>query len=298
MRFPHPGWIDERQSLAYLTATEAACVRDRMIVWGKVIGAAIGFALGQWIGALLGAVAGHAFDQWLAERRERRRQHIEAGDPAFIDLDAVLETRRVAFATAIVALAAKLAKVDGRVNRDEILAFQRNFDISDADVGDVAAIYNEAKQSPDGFEPFARQVAAVFGAERVVLEELLCGLFEIAVADGAIDENELRFLREVASIFGFGPFQFEAIRARYMFTWDPRRPDPAPASVDHYTVLGLERGASNEQVKKAWRALVREHHPDRLVAQGLPPDFVEKANRRLAAINAAYDRIAAERGMR
>lgn len=292
-------WIDERPSLAYLRTGVNQLRKDATAIWGKLIGVAIGFMIGQWIGAVLGGIAGHAFDQWRRERRQVRAERAAAGDPAYVDLDAILETRQVAFATAIVVLAAKLAKVDGQVNRDEIMAFRRIFDISDADVGDVAAIYNEAKQSPDGFEPAARQVAAVFGTERVVLEELLCGLFEVAVADAAIDENELRFLRQVGAIFGFGPFQFEAIRARYMYSWEPRRPaPPEAATVDHYTVLGLSRTASNDEIKLAWRALVREHHPDRLVAQGLPPEFVEKASRRLAAINAAYDRVAAERGIR
>ena len=269
-----------------------------MAIWGKLIGAAIGFAAGQWVGLLLGVVAGHAFDQWWSEIRARRLSQPAAAGLEFSDLDAILGTRRIAFATAIVALAAKLAKVDGRVTRNEIDAFRRIFDISDADVGDVAAIYNEAKRSADGYQPFARQVAAVFGPERVVLEELLCGLFEVAIADGPIDESELRFLREVASIFGFGPFQFETIRARYMFSWQARRPEPVPAAVDHYRVLGLTENVTDDQVKKAWRALVREHHPDRLVAQGLPKEFVDKATRRLAAINAAYDRIAQERGLR
>jgi DnaJ like chaperone protein len=291
------GWIDERQRLAYL-GTDIGQMRNAMAIWGKLIGIVVGFALGQWVGALLGGIAGHAFDQWRAETKARRQKVAETEGPDLIDLDALLETRRVAFATAMVVLAAKLAKVDGRVSQNEIRAFRRTFDISDDDVGNVAAIYNEAKQSPLGFEPFARQVAAVFGTERVVLEELLCGLFEVAVADGAIDEDELRFLREVGSIFGFGPFQFEAIRARYMFSWEPRRPNPAPMEVDHYTVLGLTRAATDDQVKQAWRALVREHHPDRLVAQGLPQEFVDKASRRLAAINAAYDKVSTERGIR
>ena len=269
-----------------------------MAIWGKLIGAVVGFAIGSWIGALLGGIAGHAFDQWRTEAKHRRIEEAEAGQAALVDLDALLETRRIAFATAIVVLAAKLSKADGRVNQDEIRAFRRIFDISDDDVGDVAAIYNEAKKSPTGFEPFAKQVAAVFGTERVVLEELLCGLFEVAVSDGALDENEFRFLREVGAIFGFGPFQFDTIRARYMFSWEFSRPGPRSSDSDHYTALGLERAASDEQVKQAWRALVREHHPDRLVAQGLPQEFVDKANRRLAAINAAYDKIAAERGIR
>ena len=269
-----------------------------MAIWGKLLGAAIGFIAGQWVGLVLGVVAGHAFDQWWAEIRAKRTRRQAPPGPDLFDLDAILGTRRVAFATAIVALAAKLAKVDGRVTRNEIDAFRRIFDISDADVGDVAAIYNDAKRSAAGYEPFARQVAQVFGPERVVLEELLCGLFEVAIADGPIDENELRFLRDVGAIFGFGPFQFDTIRARYMFSWQGRRPDPTPTTIDHYRVLGLTRDVTDEQVKQAWRGLVREHHPDGLVARGLPPEFVEKASRRLAAINAAYDRIAAERGLR
>jgi DnaJ like chaperone protein len=249
------------------------------------------FVIGQWIGALLAGIVGHASSLKHDDRTERQASNQ-------IDLDSLLDTRRVAFSTAIIVLAAKLSKVDGRVNQDEIQAFRRIFDISDDDVGSVAAVYNEAKRSPDGFEPSARRVAAVFGTERAMLEELLCGLFEVAVADGAIDEEELRFLREVGSIFGFGPFQFEAIRARYMFSQQAGRPGRIGADPDHYAALGLTRDAADEEIRQTWLALVREHHPDRLIARGLPLEFVAKANQHLAAINAAYDRIAAERGFR
>ena len=263
-----------------------------MAVWGKMIGTAAGFAAGHVLGAFLGGIAGHAFDQWRGELKARRAF---GKAPPDLDLDDILETKRIAFATAVVVLSAKLAKIDGRVHPDEIRAFKRIFDVSDEDVGDVATIYNEAKKSGEGYQPFARQVAAVFGHERAVLEELLSGLFEVALADGAVNGQEMAFLKEVAAIFGFGPFQFEAIRARYMASWQPRR---APMPADDYTILGLERGASDDALKQAWRALVREHHPDRLTAQGLPQEFVDKATQRVAAINAAYDRIAKERKLR
>jgi DnaJ like chaperone protein len=247
--------------------------------------------IGRWIGALVAGIVGHV----AGRTRQDAAGHGASGR---IDLDSLLDTRRVAFSTAIIVLAAKLAKVDGRVNQDEIQTFRRIFDISDDDVGSVAAIYNEAKRSPDGFEPSARRVAAVFGTERALLEELLCGLFEVAVADGAIEEEELRFLRDVGSIFGFGPFQFEAIRARYLFSRQRWGPGQSDAGLEHYAVLGLTREASVEEIRQAWLALVKEHHPDGLIARGLPVEFVAKANQHLAAINAAYDRIAAERGIR
>lgn len=263
-----------------------------MAIWGKLAGTAAGFALGGVIGALLGGVAGHAFDQWRAETQARRR--VEEGlRPGGIGLDP-LEMRRVAFATAVIVLAAKLAKVDGVVRADEIRAFKRIFKIGDEDVGDVAAIYNEAKRDPAGFEPFAQQIATMFRGDPAVLEELLIGLFEVARADGALDQRELRFLAAVAAIFGFDRSGFDAIRAR--FEAASRR--PAEPAIDPYAVLGLTRAASDEEVRAAWKRLVKEHHPDRLTASGMPPEFVEKATRTLAGINAAYDRIAQERGLR
>lgn len=264
-----------------------------MAIWGKLVGTAAGFAMGGVIGALLGAVAGHAFDQWRAEGQERRRLGRGQAEGR-IGLDPI-EMRRVAFATAVIVLAAKLAKVDGVVRPDEIRAFKRIFKIGDEDVGDVAAIYNEAKRDPAGFEPFAMQIANLFRNEPAVLEELLIGLFEVARADGALDQRELRFLAAVAAIFGFRPAEFEAIRARFQASSE--RP-PSTAEVDPYAVLGLTRAASDEEVRAAWKRLVKEHHPDRLTARGMPPEFVEKATRTLAGINAAYDRIAQERGLR
>ena len=72
---------------------------------------------------------------------------------------------------------------------------------------------------------------------------------------------------------------------------------PTAAEPDPYAVLGLGRDASDAEVRAAWRRLVREHHPDRLIAQGVPEEMLKQANARLAAINAAYDRIAKERGL-
>jgi DnaJ like chaperone protein len=263
-----------------------------LAIWGKIVGGAAGFALGGPIGALIGAIAGHAFDHYRAEE-ERRRLRRPANDEPPLFFEDPAETRRIAFATAVIVLGAKLAKADGQVTRGEIAAFKRIFRIDDAEVGDVARIFNEAKTSAHGFEAYARQIAALFGRDPVLLGELLIGLFELARADGEITPAEMDFLRRVAALFGFDIRAFEQLRAQFSATAQ------APASAgDDYAVLGLARSASDAEIRRTYRRLVREHHPDRLVAKGMPEEMVEQANKVLAAINAAYDRIAKERRLR
>ncbi len=273
--------------------------RRSLGIAGLVTGGVLGFLLAGFLGALIGGVAGRLFDHYrAAERRERRRKRGPAAStsgafkarPIFDD---PTETRRIAFATAIIVLGAKLAKADGRVSRDEVDAFKRRFKFSEDEVGGVARIYDQAKQSAEGFEPYARQIAALFGRDPIMLEELLIGLFEVARADGDLRTGEIEFLREVASIFGFGEAKFEQMRATFGAVGQPEA-----KAEDPYKVLGISRGSSDLEIKQAYRKLVRELHPDRLVAKGLPKEFISRANDRLAAVNAAYDKIEKARGIK
>ncbi|WGF90705.1 TerB family tellurite resistance protein [Marinivivus vitaminiproducens] len=269
-----------------------------MGIWGKILGGTAGLVVGGPIGAVIGAVAGHAYDTYRSEStraiEDERDPEGMADIPPYGDAQ---ETRKVAFATAVIVLAAKLAKVDGAVTREEIRAFKRHFPIQDDEVGGVAAIYDQAKTSAQGFEPYARQVAVLFGNAPTVLEELLHGLFRIAAADGRPNAAELRYLASVAGILGFGPIGFARMHARFMAgQQQEQRQRPADAP-DSYAVLGLPTSATVDEIKATYRRLVREHHPDRLIAQGMPEEFVAQANRSLAAINAAYDEIAKRRGI-
>lgn len=278
-----------------------------MAIWGKVVGGLVGLAIGDPVGVVIGVVAGHCYDLYRAReiraREKRHRSRSRPEPPQFDDLEVPpqqpgvfsdpAETRQIAFATAIIVLGAKLAKADGVVTSEEIRAFKRTFRVDDQDVGDVGRIYNQAKASPRGFEPYARQIAGLFGHDPVLLEELLVGLFEVARADGELNPAEVDFLRRVAAIFGFSIAAFEQIRARFAATVRN-----LGGSDDAYDVLGIQRTAPENEVKQVYRRLVREHHPDRLVSKGLPAELVEQANRRLATINAAYDQIAKERGIK
>jgi DnaJ like chaperone protein len=233
-----------------------------MSIWGKLGGAAAGFfAGGGPVGALIGAFAGHL----LIDRNDD-------GDPG------------LAFTIAIIALGAKMAKADGVVTRDEEEAFQRVFRVPPGEEANVRRIFNLARQDTAGFEIYAGQIARMFRGNPAVLEDILDGLFEIAKADGVFHPGEVAFLERVAEIFGFAPNEFRRIRASHF-----------PDASDPYVILGVAHNASGEEIKRTWRMLVRENHPDSLMARGVPEEFIKLANDKLAAINAAYEKIVEER---
>ncbi len=243
-----------------------------MGIWGKILGGAAGFAIGGPLGALVGAVAGHAFDRMRAERDTEAQPDL---------------AKQTAFAIAVIVLSAKMAKADGEVTRDEIDAFKQVFHIPPDEMTNVGRLFNQARKDSHGFEPYARQVGRMFANNPAVLEELLGGLFHIARADGVAHPNEIRFLQEVSEIFGFENATFERIRAAHL----------GADKADPYAVLGLAHDAGDQEVRTTWRKLIREHHPDTLIAQGMPQDFVDVATEEMAAINAAYDTICGQRGM-
>jgi len=189
--------------------------------------------------------------------------------------------RSVAFTIAVIGLGAKMAKADGRVTRDEVTAFREVFSIPDAEEPNAARVFNLARQDVAGFEDYARRIAGMFGSGDPVLCDLMEGLFHIAVADGSYHENEDVFLARVAAIFGLDDRQFRGLRSRFV---PDARPDP-------WDVLGVAPGTPLPQVRATWRQLVRESHPDRMIARGVPEEAVKLAERRLVAINRAWEEI-------
>src|SRR5882757_3853250 len=234
-----------------------------MSVWGKVSGAAAGLFVAGPVGALVGAVVGHFFLD-------------RDSDPG------------VTFTIAVVALAGKMARADGLVTETEFEIFRSVFGVPPEEEGNVRRIFNLARQDTAGFEYYAGQIAHLFAGNPAMLEDVLDGLFEIAKADGVLHPEEAKFLERVAEVFGFAPNEFRRIRASHF----------APELTDPYVILGLSYVADNDELKQTYRRLVRENHPDSLMARGVPPEFIKLANDKLAAINNAYEKIEQERGLK
>ena len=235
-----------------------------MSIWGKLAGAAGGLAVGGPLGALLGGLAGH----FIVDR--------DNDTPA---------DKGVAFTIGVIALGAKMAKVDGRVTRDEVHAFKEVFKVPESEAQNVARVFDLAKQDVAGFKSYAKQLAGLFKDDPAMLHNILEGLFHIAEADNQLHPTEREYLATVARHFGIGESEFSYILARHI---PAERKSP-------FDVLGIAPDATDEDIRRHYHKLVQDNHPDKLIAQGMPQEFINIATKKIAAINEAYAEIRKER---
>ena len=235
-----------------------------MTIWGKIVGGAAGFAFGGPLGALLGGVAGHAIDKIKTKKK----------------LPEETALKQIGFTIGVIVLSAKMAKADGKVTEEEITAFKEKINVPDNEIKNVAKLWDQAKKTTDGFEVYAKQISDLLGRNSSVLEELLNLLITIAQADGKITIPEIKYLKKVGDIFGFSNADFERIySSKSCFYTAP------------YQVLGVSRNATVQEIKRKWKQLAINHHPDRLISQGVPEDLRQKSTSRLKEINNAWDII-------
>lgn len=189
------------------------------------------------------------------------------------------------FSTAVTALGAKLAKADGSADSAEYDTFSQIFQSEAGSEGNVRRLYQLARQTTRGFESYARRLKKRYGSCPQLLEDVLDGLFHIAASDGTVTSDELAYLERVGELFGLSPLTFRRLKATHL----------GAANDDPYAILGVAPDASDETVRAAWKAQLSEAHPDRARARGLPTEFIEVAEAKAAAINAAYDEIVRDR---
>jgi DnaJ like chaperone protein len=190
-----------------------------------------------------------------------------------------------AFTTAVTALGAKLAKADGQAQAAEYTAFSQVFQPEAGSEGNVRRLYQLARQTTRGFESYARRLAKRYRQCPQLLEDVLDGLFHVAISDGVVTGDELAYLERVSQLFGQNPLTFRRVKATHL----------GFEAEDPYAVLAVAHDASDEGVRAAWKAQLSEAHPDRARARGLPPEFIEVAEAKATAINAAFDAIMRER---
>jgi DnaJ like chaperone protein len=234
-----------------------------MNIWGKVIGGAAGFAIGGPIGAFLGAVAGHAIDTKVLPSYKNGEDNY----------------KNIVFTAGVIALSAKMAKADGKVSQIEILTFRKLVNIPKNNIGQVSKLWELAKETTDGYELYAKQIYSLFKLKTSILEKILDLLFEIAKSDGIIKPEEHIYLKNVSDIFGFSEKTFNQLFSLHKIESNP------------FEILGVKMSDDINEIRKKWMKMLKNNHPDLLVGQGMPIEFIESANQKIAIINSAFEEI-------
>ncbi len=245
--------------------------------FGKIVGGAIGFS----IAGPLGAAAGMAFGHYALDQEEEQSY---AEQPQLTRE----ENMQHLFFVSTFSLLAKLAKADGVVSQEEIEEINRFIDhelrLGSQEKKYAIDIFRSAKESQYSFDTYAREFFNAFYHDREILVNMLDLLFRVSFADGELHHNEERMLRSAAHVFNIHASEFDSIKARYSKDTDK-----------YYKILGLNSSASNEEIRKKYRELAVEYHPDKIIAKGLPPEFVDFAKNKFQEIQEAYSNIKTER---
>jgi DnaJ like chaperone protein len=258
---------------------------------GKIVGGAVGFALGGPLGAIAGVALGHGFDA-TRQAMTRGDTGTAGGFTSFgrkVFGESPLRHAQLTFFVGSFSMLAKLAAADGNVAQAEIRTVEEfmNRDLRlDPQSKRVAVdIFNTALSSPETFESFANQFYEEFANQPQLLELMIDVLYRVGAADGTISSAEEDLIRRAADIFDFSAARLDNIKRRYSRTDET-----------YYAVLGCSRSDSDETVKKAYKSLVREYHPDTIASKGLPEEFTEFAAKKFREIQEAYENIRKERG--
>lgn len=242
----------------------------------------LGIPFGGLIGFVLGSLAGHyLFD---------KPREAAASDAEF----KAYQRKQGEFLYHVFALCAKIAKADGAVNRQEILHMEylmRNqFRMNDRGRAQAIKIWKQAKDSTDSFDHYARAFYRDFGRERHHVMNMMDILLAMSAADGGLHPREEVMLLRAAGIFHIGRMQYERLKSRYYQSksapqqrWTPLDP--------HYAILGVQPGDSLDEIKKKYRSLAVQWHPDKMAAKGASPEALRHAKEKFQQINEAYERI-------
>ncbi|MBF0303709.1 MAG: TerB family tellurite resistance protein [Desulfamplus sp.] len=247
---------------------------------GKMVGGTIGFMIGGPIGAVAGAAFGHTFVD-------------KKNSSSFIDGNIYQrlsygEEAQLTFFVAAFSMLAKIAKADGRVSEKEIESID-SFMLNDLHLDSPSRqsainIFRQALNSSESFEAFATQFYITFSSQPRIIDLMMDILFRVSAADGGITAEEDFLLLSAARIFNYSPTDYARLKSMYV-----------TESNRFYAVLQCDETASNEEIKRQYRKLVSEYHPDKIASKGLPEEFITFAGDKFREIQEAYDSIKKER---
>jgi len=254
--------------------------------WGKIIGGYLGFVLGGPIGALLGAAVGHGFD-----RSSTADSYVPGG--GFTQ-----QRAQAAFFTATFSVMGCVCKADGRVCESEIEIARRvmqQMSLSAAQKKAAMRLFNEGKKAGFPLEDVLLQLKSELGAAKNIRRMFVEIQISAAYADGVMHPDEKKLLVRICNIIGFPRYELDSIIAAIAAEFHHRgagRGKPEKISLqDARAILGVTKNSNKGEIKRAYRRLMSQHHPDKLIARGLPEEMVKMATQRTQEIREAYDRL-------
>ena len=270
-----------------------------MAWWGKVLGGAFGFMLGGPLGALVGATFGHNFDRGLDSLDTPG-----LGAGGFSDQ----ERTQAAFFTATFSVMGHIAKADGRVTAEEVqLAsdLMEQMQLPAAQRKVAQQLFDEGKAADFPLDDVLDQFRRECRRSRNLIQMFIEIQLHAAYADGNVDPAERRLINQICDRLGISPGRLQLLEQLIQAQSQQRRyhhgssgqAQQGPSLSDAYALLGVTQSVADQEVKRAYRRLMNQHHPDKLVAKGLPEEMMELATQKTQEIRAAYDQVKAARGM-
>ncbi|MCW8956260.1 MAG: co-chaperone DjlA [Gammaproteobacteria bacterium] len=251
--------------------------------WGKLLGGGLGFMMGGPLGAIMGAAFGHQFDRGM----QHLGQDIPTGDT---------QRTQAAFFTASFSVMGYIAKIDGQVSKSEIrLAEQvmNQMQLTPDQRKAAINLFNEGKQAHFPLDDVLAQFRKECHRRTSLLQMFMEILISTALADGHIDSAEQSVIIHIGEQLGFNAsviqHLMQMVGAQQHYVNQPAR--ERATLKDAYAVMGVSRDVSDSDLKKAYRRLMSQHHPDKLVAKGLPEEMIKLATEKTQDIKAAYEQI-------
>ncbi|MFT5221328.1 MAG: DnaJ like chaperone protein [Gammaproteobacteria bacterium] len=261
-----------------------------MAWWGKALGGAFGFMIGGPFGALMGIAFGHNFD--------RGMRGLGSGE-----FEADQERVQAAFFTATFSVMGYIAKADGRVTRDEIKLAEAVMDrlgLDDAMRESARKLFSEGKAADFPIDEIIIQFRKETKRRSTLMQMFLEIQLQAAYADGVMHPAEKAALIDICGHLGIAEAQFDRLEEMLQAGFGQGQQRSATneqiSLVDAYRLLGVDDSTSDAEVKKTYRRLMSQHHPDKLVAKGLPEEMIKDATEKTQQIKAAYERIKEARG--
>lgn len=253
--------------------------------WGKLMGGSFGFMLGGPLGAILGVALGHQLDKAMRNIMN---------DPEFGS--GRIERVQQAFFTATFSVMGHLAKADGQVTNDEIDLARRvmaQMQLNEEQRKVAINLFNEGKQADFPLDEALQQFRRECHRRHNLIHMFLEILISTAIADGKIDDKEHQLLLHISSVMGVSANAFEQLLRMVgaQQAYHQQGQSPANRLQEAYEILGVEKTASDAEIKKAYRRLMNQHHPDKLVAKGLPEEMMKIATEKTQEIKEAYEHI-------